>query len=360
MKLTATPLLLIVLSTAAVGPAAGQGFGSQQVITTAAAGASCVFALDLDGDGDLDVLSASRGDNKIAWYENLGSGVFGVQFGPQQVIGTPAAGARCVFATDLDGDGDADVLSASSVDNKIAWYENLGGGLFGPPRFISLLAYGAASASAADLDGDGDFDALSASANDDKVAWYENQSGGSTSQHEVSTSAGGASSVLAVDVDGDGDLDVLSACYYDDKIAWYENQGGATFGVQFGLEQVISATAVGALSIHATDLDWDGDVDVLSASSGDGKVAWYENEGAGVFGPQQVIGTADGAASVYTADLDGDGDADVLSASIYDNRISWYENLATPPDCNANGIPDSEDLTNLTSLDCNGNLIPDE
>ena len=31
-----------------------------------------------------------------------------------------------MYATDLDGDGDADVLSASQLDNKIAWYENLG------------------------------------------------------------------------------------------------------------------------------------------------------------------------------------------------------------------------------------------
>jgi len=40
------------------------------VITTAADGALSVFATDLDGDGDQDVLSASTGDNKIAWYEN--------------------------------------------------------------------------------------------------------------------------------------------------------------------------------------------------------------------------------------------------------------------------------------------------
>ncbi len=32
--------------------------------------------------------------------------------------------ARSVYATDLDGDGDADVLSASGYDKEIAWYEN--------------------------------------------------------------------------------------------------------------------------------------------------------------------------------------------------------------------------------------------
>jgi len=40
------------------------------VITTEADGANCVYAADLDGDGDLDVLSSSSGDDKIAWYEN--------------------------------------------------------------------------------------------------------------------------------------------------------------------------------------------------------------------------------------------------------------------------------------------------
>jgi hypothetical protein len=90
------------------------------VITTAADAPYFVYATDLDGDGDADVLSASYADDKIAWYENLGSGAFGAQ----QVITTAADAAVSVYATDLDGDGDADVLSASDNDDKIAWYEN--------------------------------------------------------------------------------------------------------------------------------------------------------------------------------------------------------------------------------------------
>ena len=46
----------------------------------------------------------------------------------QVIVGGQTKGATSVHTADLDGDGDADVLSASWLDHKIAWYENLGGG----------------------------------------------------------------------------------------------------------------------------------------------------------------------------------------------------------------------------------------
>ncbi len=64
-----------------------------------------MFAADVDGDGDLDVLCASRNDDKIAWYENDGSQNF-----TTHTISTTAIGAVSVFAADVDGDGDLDVL----------------------------------------------------------------------------------------------------------------------------------------------------------------------------------------------------------------------------------------------------------
>ena len=51
-----------------------------------------------------------------------------------------AEGATSVHAVDLDGDGDMDVLSASAWDDKIAWNENMGGGLFGPQDTITISA----------------------------------------------------------------------------------------------------------------------------------------------------------------------------------------------------------------------------
>ncbi len=382
--------------TAAVSPSSPGEFAyGQKTISTVANGANDVIAADLDGDGDLDVVSSSLFDNRIAWYENDGNGIYG----PQQTISAAALFAASVSAADIDNDGDLDVLSASTLDNRIAWYENDGSGNFGPQQTITTLAQGASDVSTADLDNDGDIDVLSASLSDDRIAWYENNGAGNFGpQQTITTAADGARRVAAADLDGDGDMDVLSASGLDDRIAWYENDGSGNFGTQ----QNISITADGAIDVVAADLDGDGDLDVLSASANDDRIAWYENDGSGNFGPQQNISiTADGvsqlaaadvdgdgdldlisatseddriayyindgsgsfgsqitistladrALSVVTADLDGDGDLDVLSASANDDRIAWYENstafivTANDPLSNANNVPYTKDLT---------------
>jgi hypothetical protein len=63
---------LLCVSLAASAQAAQVPFGGQQVVSTAADGATSVFAADVDGDGVLDVLSASALDDKIPWYQNRG------------------------------------------------------------------------------------------------------------------------------------------------------------------------------------------------------------------------------------------------------------------------------------------------
>ncbi len=62
-------------------------------------------------------------------------------------------------------------------------------------------------------------------------------------EHVISTAANMPEAVVATDLDGDGDTDVLSASFNDDKIAWYESDGGSppTFTAR-----VISTTANGA------------------------------------------------------------------------------------------------------------------
>ncbi|KAH8057576.1 hypothetical protein JL722_6659 [Aureococcus anophagefferens] len=60
-----------------------------------------VFAIDVDGDGDVDPLSAADYGDTVSWYENDGSQSFA-----ERVITDAADGANMVFAIDVDGDGD--------------------------------------------------------------------------------------------------------------------------------------------------------------------------------------------------------------------------------------------------------------
>ena len=146
----------------------------------------------MDGDGDMDIVSASYFGNTIAWYENNNGDA---SSWTATDIATNAQGAYSVFAADMDGDGDMDILSASCNDNTIAWYENNNGDASSwTATDIATSADGAWDVYAADMDGDGDMDIVSASANDDTIAWYENNGAADPTwtAADIATSANGA------------------------------------------------------------------------------------------------------------------------------------------------------------------------
>lgn len=397
---------------AALPAAASRIIFGREAITREARGAQSVFAADLDGDGDMDVLSASIADDRVIWYEN--DGRRGRPSFLPHVITASADGADAVHAADLDGDGDVDVLSAAAIDSTVQWHENNGGR---PPLFTTRLIartsrypppFGGSeprSVYAADLDGDGDLDVLSADLLEDQVAWYENDGGRplSFTTHIITEDpdggagplegfAEGAYNVSAADVDGDGDTDVLFAALLADLVAWCENDGGSpprfacrpittpperlSFPTQalpidldgdgdmdilvgeltirlmvnyggsppFFSGRIIARDSLGPHALAVADLDGDGDKDVLSASGLDDRIRWHENDGGsppdfrthvitqdpdGFFGPKE--GFADFPFWVHAADLDGDGDPDALSASWADSTVAWYENRVVLP-----------------------------
>ena len=378
-------------------------FGGR-LISANAVSARQVHAADLDGDNDLDVLSASRDDNKIAWYENMaadgsawtehaisllaydartaypadvdGDGDLDVvvaaaasatgnvswyenrldeatrDFGPPSVIGNNYS-AQQVVATDLDADGDVDVAVAVYFESdKVAWYENRapGDGSFWTVHEISRAPDpGAWSIFAADVDGDDDVDLVAG--DDSGAVWYENDGSGSGSASESSDpafirhtvrSGSASSSVSAADLDGDYDVDVAAAFYGVDRIAWYEN---ATGDGSAWTTHVLSDSADYAMAVTAADLDRDGRPDLVTAAAGDDEVAWYRNLGETNFAAEQVISrSADGPLSVFAADLDGDTYIDVLSASADDNEVAWYRNGDFGEiDRDADGVCDAED-----------------
>jgi hypothetical protein len=330
-------------------------------IATSANGAYSVFVADMDNDGDIDILSASIIDDAIAWYENDGAA------DPSWTaadIATSADGARSVFAADMDNDGDMDIVSASKEDDTIAWYENDGAA---NPSWtaadIATSADNVRSVFVADMDNDGDMDIVSASYNDDAIAWYENDGAANPSwtAADIATSADGAYSIFAADMDNDGDMDILSASYNDDAIAWYENDGAAN---PSWTAADITTSADGAHSVFAADMDHDGDMDIVSASAADNTIAWYENDGAAnpSWTAADITTLAYGAESVFVADMDNDGDMDIVSASYNDDTIKWYEAIFnnTPAIAALSDITIEEDeATNvaLSATDIDGDAI---
>lgn len=304
-------------------------FGNRQEISNETNGANYVFAFDLDSDNDLDVLVGSAFDTNITWFENTdGSG----NFGPQQVIDADFDGMYGIYACDIDGDDDIDVLAASCTDDKVVWYENNGTGEFGSEQIITINADYAVAVFADDMDGDGDMDVLSGSRFDDKIAWYENDGTGNFSSEQViSLYAYSALAVYAGDLNGDGDVDVLSASLGAERLVWYENDGSPNFSIQ----HLVSDTVYSPNDIFFCDFDNDGNKDILASFAGNyegsqysnSQVIWYRNLGLGQFSDKQVISSElERTSSVFACDLDGDGDAEAISGSLNDNKLAWYEN----------------------------------
>jgi hypothetical protein len=305
----------------------GQPSFTQNTLTTSVNGPIDVFGIDVDGDSDVDIISASSYDDKIAWYENDGSGSF-----TQNVISTTADDAYSVFGIDLDGDGDIDVLSSSAGDDNIMWYENDGSENF--TSFTIATGNNPKTIVAIDFDGDGDIDVVSASQGNSSIYWHENNGAESFTTKVISNSTPTNSNraIAAFDADGDADIDVISVSQDDKKLYQFTNDGTESF-----LRTIVdSTTSVNGFSfVYSIDLDGDGDTDAISGSSDSNYLGWYENDGSGNYTKNEIETFAshwsgtDYPLSACSSDMDGDGDYDiVLSGLRGENGLSlkWYKN----------------------------------
>ncbi|MCP4422281.1 MAG: VCBS repeat-containing protein, partial [Chloroflexi bacterium] len=226
LHLLVWPILIVYANTASFNrseissAATSIYFGAQQIIDANSTDARSVHAADLDGDGDPDVVAASRGNSRIVWYENLnGKGVFG---SANEIETTLWSDPYSVITADLDNDDDLDVLAALGGPDEVVWYENKlnVNGTFGTSQLINTPASaGAIFITVGNMDDDNDIDVLVAHQGDSendwvgsKVVWYENRIDESLGwvSHLVDGSVVRAQSVFAADVDGDTDLDFLA------------------------------------------------------------------------------------------------------------------------------------------------------
>jgi hypothetical protein len=294
-------------------------------------GAYSVYAADVDGDGDLDVLGAADEADDITWWENTGpcTGPGGLcTTWTEHAVDTSFDHATAVSAADVDGDGDLDVLGVSWYLDDVVWWENTNGaGTTWSERTLDSSFVAAVSVSAADVDGDGDLDVVGTAQQDNDVTWWENRNGVGTSwlQHTVDGDFNWAFSAVAADMDGDGDLDIAGGAV-SDSIAWWENRNGA--GTDWTAHTVDQGSP-GEKPVTVADVDGDGDLDVLGAD-GDGAIAWWENttiHRSATYPIEHAVDTDSGGAnSITTADVDGDGDADLLASAFWASDIIWWEN----------------------------------
>jgi len=293
-------------------------------IDTSFDGATAVYAIDVDGDGDLDVLGAADTANDITWWENDGTPSNGGW--TEHTIDTAFNTARDVHAVDLDKDGDMDILGASAGADEVVWWENDGSESF-TERTIDSDFLSAYALYAIDMDDDGDIDVVGAANGNDvsyDISWWENDgtpSDGGWTRNVIDSTFAKARAVYAIDVDGDGDIDVLGASYGDNDINWWENDGSESF-----TQHAIDTSFVNANSVYAIDIDNDGDVDVLGMARGDDEVTWWENDGSESFTEHTIDNNFDHAFFVHAIDMDNDGDIDILGSARRDDAVHWWEN----------------------------------
>lgn len=106
-----------------------------------------ITCADLDNDGDVDVLAALLVQDEMSWYENIrGEPGEPPTFVKRVLFDQVASGPIHVLTGDLDCDGDLDLVMASRGDGSVRWLENAtcaadldGDGVVGTPDILLLL-----------------------------------------------------------------------------------------------------------------------------------------------------------------------------------------------------------------------------
>jgi hypothetical protein len=298
---------------------------------------------DLDRDGRPDLTVCDDATSTVSWVRNAPDGW------KEASLATLTAPAHAA-AADADGDGDLDVFVAGlgslhptdALTGYVTLLVNEGEKGFRREDLIRDQPR-MADVEPADFDGDGDLD-LAAGAFGWRltgyVAWMRKDPGG----YELVPLAerSGTIHVPPADIDGDGDMDFVAVQAQDaERVMAYLNDGRGNFTEKklFDAENPL----FGLSGIELTDLDRDGDLDIL-ASNGDALddpegrpkpyhgVQWLENTGDLAF-EWREIGRAYGVYRAVSADVDGDGDLDVAAAVMFGNwrnskarGLIWFEN----------------------------------
>ena len=274
-----------------------------------------VVATDVNGDGLTDLISANYADNTLAVLTNNGSGGF-------VLASTPNAGFEpiALVAADVNGDGHADLISVNYGSNTLSVLTNNGQGGFVLASSPDV-GFQPVFVVAADVNQDGQMDLISANYGSNTLSVLTNNGQGGfvlTSSSDVGFQP---VSLIAADMNGDGRVDLISANYGSNTLSVLTNNGKGGF--------VLAATpGVGfePVSLAAADVNGDGLVDLISANYGSNTLSVLTNNGRSGFALSSTLGVGTAPMFVVAADVNGDGPVDLMSANSWDDTLTVLTN----------------------------------
>lgn len=284
-----------------------------------------IAAADIDGDSYIDITGLFFADNSLSWWRNMEHSGMGwmrleidTQFDPSFI-------SFC----ELSGDSSIDLLSYSNETDEFMWLENPGGTGYNWERHIIRDSCYVPMSEAVDVDSDGDLDLLAEV--DYSLTCFVNEdgSGDSWTEYPMDDTLGIYRWSCCSDLDSDGDSDLAAICSSTDEINWFENEGGGLSWTKHTIESNYSDGS----DIHSGDINGDGFPDLVCTATFSNELTWWENSDTSPGSYWTKVQISDQMSGVYSSgisDLDNDGDLDVLSipirspGSVY---ISWWENI---------------------------------
>ncbi len=273
---------------------------------------SSTAVLELNGDSRPDLVVIL--DQRVVALQNNGTGTF-IDVTATSLVSTPSAKATSVNAGDLDGDGDDELLWASSMNPRSVWVlVNDGAGHLTSLSSPSFDLMGYTGISLGDIDGDGDLDVLEP----EGLRLLVHSSGfvfrdESTARLPVQKSSYYRTATM-VDIDADTDLDILTG--YPGEI--FLNDGSGHYANQTAQLMPLDFAAGDTCGLTVADLDGDLHLDVITANeTGCDRLYLGKRNGGFLLTDTGLLPQGVGRSMIYTlADIDGDGDQDILDATV--------------------------------------------